>query len=119
MIQQLTKIFSKPHLAIIWTLVILGLCSIPRNEMPEGLGWDKLHHFGAFGILGALWYWAKPNSFWVIFGGILYGFFIEVWQHVLPIGRTFDFYDGLADALGVIAAIPMARWCQKAFFSYI
>lgn len=112
----LKNTFSKPHLAIVWTLVILGLCSIPREEMVEGLGSDKLHHFGAFGILGALWYWAKPNPLWVIAGGIAYGFFIEVWQYVLPIGRTFDLYDGLADAIGIITAIPIAHWFKKKFF---
>ncbi len=112
----LKNTFSKPHLAIVWTLVILGLCSIPREEMVEGLGSDKLQHFGAFGILGALWYWAKPNPFWVIAGGITYGFFIEVWQYVLPIGRTFDLYDALADAIGIIASIPIAYWFKKTFF---
>lgn len=112
----LKNTFSKPHLAIVWTLVILGLCSIPCEEMVEGLGSDKLHHFGAFGILGALWYWAKPNPFWVIAGGITYGFFIEVWQYVLPIGRTFDLYDALADAIGIIASIPIAYWFKKTFF---
>lgn len=116
MIQQLTKIVSKPHLAIAWALVILGLCSIPREEMIGGLGWDKLHHFGAFGILGALWYWAKPNPWWVIIGGSLYGFLIEVWQQLLPIGRTFDLYDGVADAIGLIAAVPIAHWVRKTLF---
>lgn len=116
MIQTVRKILTKPHLAIVWTLVILGLCSIPREEMVEGLGSDKLHHFGAFGILGALWYWAKPNPFWVIARGIAYGFFIEVWQYVLPIGRMFDLYDGLADAIGIITAIPIAHWFKKRFF---
>lgn len=117
MIQQLKNTFSKPHIAIAWTLVILGLFTIPRQEMPKDLGWDKLHHFGAFGILGALWYWAKPKPFLVILGGVTYGFFIEIWQHLLPIGRTFDLYDGLADAIGVIVAIPVARWFQQTFFS--
>jgi VanZ family protein len=112
----LKNTFSKPHLAIVWTLVILGLCSLPSKQMPKDLGWDKLHHFGSFGILGALWYWAKPQPIWVIVGGIAYGFFIEVWQHVLPIGRTFDLYDALSDALGVIVAIPIAHWVKKTFF---
>lgn len=107
---------TKPHPAIVWSLVILGLCTIPRQEIPEGLGWDKPHHFGAFGILGALWYWAKPQPLWVIIGGILFGFFMEVWQYLLPIGRNFDLYDALADAIGVIAAIPMAKWVWATLF---
>lgn len=107
------KIFSKPYLAVVWSLLILGLCSVPGNDVPD-LGWDKLHHFGAFGIMSALWYWAKPQQTWsVVIGLIAYGFFIEVWQHVLPIGRTFDLWDGLADALGVIAAIPIASMVMK------
>jgi hypothetical protein len=117
MIQRLANILTKPHIAIVWTVVILGLCSIPRQEMPDGMGSDKLHHFGAFGILGALWYWTKPKPFLVILGGTTYGFFIEIWQHLLPIGRTFDLYDGLADAIGVIVAIPIAHWLQQTFFS--
>lgn len=112
----LKNTFSKPHFAIVWTLVILGLCSIPGDDMPKDAGWDKLHHFGSFGILGALWYWAKPHPMWVIVGGIVYGFFIEVWQHIMPIGRTFDLYDALADAIGIIASIPIAHWFKKTFF---
>lgn len=112
----LKNTFSKPHLAIVWTLVILGLYSLPNKQMPKDLGWDKLHHFGSFGILGALWYWAKPHPMRVIVGGIAYGLFIEVWQHVLPIGRTFDLYDALADAIGVVVAIPIAHWFKKLFF---
>ena len=109
MIQTIRNILTKPHLAIVWTVVVLGLCSIPRQEMPDGMGSDKLQHLGAFGILGALWYWAKPNPWWVIISGSLYGLFIEVWQYIMPIGRTFDLYDALADAVGVIVAVPIAH----------
>ncbi|MCU0340091.1 MAG: VanZ family protein [Spirosomaceae bacterium] len=104
---------QKPYLALAWSLVILGLCSLPGKDVPD-LGWDKLHHFGAFGIMSALWYWAKPQHPWAVVRGLtLYGFFIEIWQHVLPIGRTFDLWDGIADALGVIVAIPIAKWCMN------
>jgi VanZ family protein len=111
MIQNWFRVFSQSYFAIIWSLIIFGLCSIAKPEVPD-LGWDKLHHFGAFGILGALWYWANPKPTLIIALGIAYGFLIEVWQHILPIGRTFDAFDGIADATGIIVAIPIAKWVK-------
>ncbi|MEZ4902364.1 MAG: VanZ family protein [Spirosomataceae bacterium] len=108
----LKNTLKKPHLTLAWSLIMLGLCSIPGKNVPN-LGWDKLYHFGAFGIFGALWYWVKLKPFLVILGGTTFGFFIEIWQHILPIGRTFDLYDGLADTIGLIVAVPIAHWVWK------
>ncbi|WP_273214735.1 VanZ family protein [Runella zeae] len=105
--------FDKPYLAIAWTALLLILCLMPKDQVPTGLGWDKLHHFGAFGILAALWYWSTLKVWPVILGGVLYGVGIEIAQGNMGVGRAFDWYDAVANSLGIIIAIPIARWVRR------
>lgn len=117
MLQRLLHIIQKPYIAIAWSVLVLILCSIPAqpNNAPDHF--DKIVHWGAFGIGAALWYWAKPQPILIALVGIGYGLFIEIWQHFLPTGRTFDLWDAAADAVGVLMAIPIAKWFKEKIFT--
>ena len=103
-------------LAVLWTLAIFIGCSLPGVEFPEApvVQTDKLLHFGAFFGFGWLWMLAlrhRPaRHWWVLAGGILFGVFTEVYQGIMPLGRLFDPFDALADAVGVLAAVLVLLW---------
>jgi VanZ family protein len=95
-------------LAIGWTIAIFVACSWPSSGMPNMSNTDKWGHAGVFAIFGILWVWSGRKPGWVIGIGIVYGMLIEIWQGVMPLGRSFDWYDGLADAVGVLLGVGLA-----------
>lgn len=95
-------------LAGLWTLVLWVGCSIPGSEIPEVrlLAADKLAHVFLFAVFAVLWARAAPGRWVAIAGGGLgFGVFTEVWQHLLPIGRTGDPFDVVADAVGLAVGL--------------
>lgn len=102
-------------LAFGWMLFVLVLLSIPGSSIPPlelGMA-DKLAHFACFFVIGLLWMRALRGSglrraLITLAIGVLYGFGTEIYQALMPIGRTFDPYDAVADAAGTLAAI--ATW---------
>ncbi len=69
-------------------------------------------HVGIFLLFGSLWYWVGYRAWVVLLAGAIYGLLIEIWQGVMPINRSFDLYDILADAVGTILGIGLA-WLTK------
>lgn len=107
----------------LWALLILGLCGMNGNNIPQisfDFGIDKIAHFILFGsqswliLTGIKAHTQKPLS-WnqlhlaVVFS-IVYGVLIEILQATIFINRTFDFADMLADAIGALLCYPLARW---------
>ncbi len=119
---QLLQIFfsEKPHykqvlrlIAWVWTLVIVLLCFIPSNEVPEvNIPFlDKYAHFILFGGFAFLWLasfrifkkWQLPLLFFI---ALCYGWLIEVLQGMLPLlGRSKDPMDILADGVGGLMGV--------------
>ncbi len=102
-------------IALGWTLLILALCSIPGQDLPDLNVWsmDKVGHFGVFAIYGWLWLaaWTPRRSnavAWVLVTGVAYAVFTELYQGWLPWDRTPDPYDVLADVAGLVAGV--AAW---------
>ncbi|MEO0557314.1 MAG: VanZ family protein [Bacteroidota bacterium] len=94
--------------AIVLSLAVLALCSIPGTSLPQVrlLTADKLAHLVMFAALGWAWLRAFPDKVaWVLTGGAAFAVFTEVWQHTLPIGRTGDPADAIADILGLAIAV--------------
>ena len=100
-------------LAVLWTIVILGLCFLPGNEIPDvriPLA-DKWVHFIIFGC----WAWlvlmarARASRKTLIIAAIaaaLFGWLVEVLQGQLSfLGRTQDNMDALADAVGGVLGV--------------
>lgn len=102
------------YAALGWTIVMFVGCSIPGDGLPHAFtSQDKLMHVGIFLLFGSLWYWAGYRLWVVLLAGIAYGLLIEVWQGVMPINRSFDLYDALADAVGTVIGVGLA-WLMNA-----
>ena len=100
---------------ILYGLLIFCISSIPNLSTPGDTFRiiDKVAHFVEFGIFGYLLAYAFTPSQMivsrkkiaaVVFVGILYGLLDEIHQSFVP-GREADFYDFLADTLGVCLAV--------------
>ena len=91
--------------AIAFTLLIFIACSWPGQNLPEApvSGFDKGIHVGLFFGLALVWLWRYPHKISLItILGIGYGIFLELYQEVMPINRSFDWWDILADVTGSI-----------------
>lgn len=95
-------------LPVALALGVLALCSIPGASLPRVrlLTADKLAHILMFATLGWAWLRAFPDKAgWIVGGGVAFAVFTEVWQHTLPIGRTGEAADAVADILGLAIAV--------------
>lgn len=126
------KLFRYLSVPIVISFVILYLCClIPTDDIPEvEFEWsfpieiDKLVHFCMYlGLSGATalnYIHGKKGriSMAVLVIGafllpILYGGFIEIIQGAYCEGRSGDWYDFLADAIGSVAAFPIAIYYRN------
>lgn len=119
----MNKFWSHRAPAIAWALTLFVLSSIPDIPSPIHLGtWDdKLQHFAAYAILGALVLRATaidsrlPNgrNFMMTFAlCTFFGATDEVHQYFVP-GRFMEFNDFVADAAGVVAGALVYLWLCK------
>lgn len=100
---------SIPHLVWIFlctvlTLLILLLALMPGESAPPGLRWDKLNHAGAIAVATWFAYLSLQPRRLAAEGAFLYGTFlgvvIEILQAIMPIGRTAEWSDIVADLIG-------------------
>lgn len=117
-------LFFLPALA--YTLLVLYLSLINLADTPiKELGMsDKMMHTGAYFGLGLLWsFFAvfnyKNDRFLtkltvVFFACLAFGIFIEVLQKTLTSYRQLDFFDVLANGLGLLIAV-LVVWFTKDF----
>jgi len=111
---MLKKILARRYPALIWTIIIFILLTIPGSLLPSESGFkipdfDKYVHIGIFCVFVVLWsfYFAaktgKKNRsiFFVIFiSACLYGITMEYVQKYFIPRRDFDVEDILADIIG-------------------
>lgn len=110
-------------LAIAWTLLIIGVSSIPRlpEQAPPLFHYDKVFHLIEYGVLAWLWgdvlrggarrgLCRHPWAI-VIAGGLLFGVFDEMYQGT--VGRSRDPNDWLADSVGVVIAQAVQEYRAK------
>jgi len=111
---QFLKQFWKP---LLWTIIILILCLMPKSVEPQP-SWltqiphfDKIVHFGLYTILGFLFYLSKHQYskvtylLLVLFYAIIIGGLIEIIQPF--VGRSKEFNDLLADIIGSLCGISL------------
>ena len=101
------------YATLIVSLLIIIAVLIPGSNLPDvGLGGlDKIVHIGMF----ATWAVAVRNDFYnqrlkffsLFLAGLVFSFLTEVLQ-LLVEGRTFDVYDMLADAIGLLIGLMMS-----------
>lgn len=97
-------------LAIVWTLIIFVGCSTPGRDLPSVHlfdQFDKVVHFVFFFFFFILWKFNllryQAGSVIIIIFAIIYGFGLEWYQLNFVAGRSFDVWDGVADAVGGVA----------------
>lgn len=93
--------------ALIWALFVLLVCGVNGKYIPEVhfmdfIGPDKLAHIGLFGLQA--WFIYRDDvkhrrliAFLISAG---YGIIIEILQATVFTGRSYDYADMLANALG-------------------
>ena len=104
--------------AILWSALIFVLLMIPSSQLPsERLipipYFDKIVHFILFGVFAYLWnnFLSQLKFFaglvkrlgMILFAILIYGLFLEFLQ--LYTGRNFDWWDLMADGLGILVII--------------
>lgn len=109
-------------LLIVWAIIILWLSLDPSPPVPQNdlLGWDKLQHAGAYGLLtllaGFAWGTVSRSSYrtWAMAAvvSVTYGAVMEVLQALCTSNRFAEAGDLLADAVGaafVVALVLILR----------
>lgn len=106
-----SRVLKRKYLpALLWSVVILILCLMPKSDLPETPlfnipYFDKWVHVVLFFVLSLTLLFAIPSRFWiVILIGIGYGAFIEILQLIIPTGRTAEWIDLFADGFGATFA---------------
>ncbi|MCE7039469.1 VanZ family protein [Dyadobacter sp. CY312] len=106
MIASLLKFLTTRNWAAwLWTFAILIACSLPGKSIPAApmMGFDKIVHIGLFCVWIILWLLAtRGKVLFYILLGMAYGLALEFYQQLLPFDRSFDWWDAVADAVGVL-----------------
>lgn len=104
-------------LAIVWTIIMLLGCLTPHKDLPGELVTfnDKFMHVVIFAPFALLWILAGFRMSSILIAGILFGGVIEALQYILPINRSADWIDLLADAVGTVVGVFMAWAVQKTY----
>lgn len=106
-----------PTAAPLWTLLIVGLCSIPGTELPDVpvLHLDKLVHLSLFAVFAVLWLIRRPRVGFVyvaIFGAAL-AIVTEPYQGWLSLGRVPDPFDAVANLVGLAIGIALGTRLRR------
>jgi VanZ family protein len=102
---------------LFWLLVAitLVLTLMPADEMPNALNfWDKLQHSLCFTILtfvGLFAYMQKPKQLCI--GLCFYGALIELMQAFFTSTRHGDWFDWMADSLGIVVGLGLFLIIRK------
>lgn len=89
-------------------VILLVLCVLPSEELPDPGTGDRFEHTAAWFVLTATGYVLAPRRPWAIAAfALAYGAAVEVLQGAAPTGRHSDPLDFAADALGVAIALAL------------
>ena len=100
---------------ILSILIVLIATLTPGNGKIAGNYLDKVAHFGIFAFMTFYSLKAVSNKKYipeVLIVCVFLGFLTEILQQFIP-GRNLDFYDALADIIGVASALFYYNWTQR------
>lgn len=87
-------------------LILMVLCALPRQDLPDPGTGDRIEHSVAWFVLTVTGYVLAPRRRIAIPAfALVYGVLIEVMQGLLPTGRVADPLDFVADSVGVAAGV--------------
>jgi len=100
-------------------LAITVVCLLPVHDLPKVGMSDKTEHFLAFGAV-AFWFGSivvRRDLHWVALAVVGFGALIEVAQGAMGLGREAEWFDVLADTLGVLIGVvlvltPLGHWAR-------
>jgi len=85
--------------------ILLLLCLLPQDRLPEGAPSDKVEHAVAWFVLTLTGHLLAPRRAWAIPAyALVFGVFVELMQAYAVQGRHGDWRDVVVDAAGVTAA---------------
>lgn len=91
---------------LLWTLFILIACLMPPSGLPKTPilpGLDKVVHIALFGVWSFLLAgYTRSSAAIVLLAGLALGLGIEFLQEVSAMGRSFEWWDVVADLSGVL-----------------
>ncbi len=114
-------------LAILWALIIFGLCATPGQYIPsadwlELLSFDKFVHGGMFFILTTLlllvafqYKQTKTALFIYFISAVSYGALLELMQATCFSNRSADWKDIVANTFGCVIAFVFTNKIKKGF----
>jgi VanZ family protein len=121
-------IFNRsPLLALLWALLIFGLCATPGRYIPsaswlELLSFDKWVHAGMFFVLSSLLILSAAKNGWgmlPVLAGIAlcisYGGLLELMQAKCFSNRSADWQDFAANTFGCLMALAFSRRLRETF----
>ncbi|CAG4998361.1 hypothetical protein DYBT9275_01985 [Dyadobacter sp. CECT 9275] len=119
MLPTILRFFTQSPIASwFWTFLILLACTWPGKDIPAApvVGFDKLVHAGLFIVWINLWLLqSKGNANRLIVIGMGYGLALEFYQQLLPFDRTFDWWDAVADAVGVLTGYLFFKFIMSPY----
>ena len=112
---------------VVGLIIFAGTCLLNSTDvpqMPQGIQWDKIAHFGMFFALSAVCLFdyyrlhnGNPNmKKWIFWGFVLpviYGGVIELMQKYFFPSRSAEWGDFIADVLGSMTALAIALFLYK------
>jgi VanZ family protein len=113
--------------AVLWTLVILTLCWLPRHvvqEVEKESSWfeianlDKLVHWGIFMLFAIFWMRVgspRGRALRVGLIGLALAVVSELGQLIPAVGRDASLADGLSDFIGVLLGLALASTLEPLF----
>ena len=107
-------------LGVAIVLAALVVCLLPGSEIP-GTPNDKVEHLAGHGLMALYFAGLVPRGrWWAIFAFLLvFGVVVELAQHYMALGRHGDVRDVIANVLGallglLLARLGLSRWPQAA-----
>ena len=108
-------LFKKITLLYTSFIILISIIPIPKLPLPEFnlFQWDKFFHLIVYLIMSFMWLrlgYLKSKIFkWIyVFIVILVGFFTELCQGILPIGRYFEIADIIANFIGIFTGTSIS-----------
>ncbi|MBX7224924.1 MAG: VanZ family protein [Chitinophagales bacterium] len=104
--------------AICWTTLVFYLCLLPKSELPkitflDRIYFDKVVHFGFYAIMFVFYLLAlQPFRYKVVLSAVtcvIIGISVEFLQEYLPVNRSFDVWDIVANASGVCCSFVLMK----------
>jgi VanZ family protein len=114
---------SRRLLCLIYFFIIIFLSLLPPSQFPEiplFPGADKLIHFLMYTGLGWLVMWAfykkhltKTTRLLLFFSVPVWGALMELMQLFMHQGRSFSWFDILANLVGAILGVVVFKWMWR------